>query len=97
MLRFMGSQGVGHDLATELTELLWPVGSSEGKQKMNCLLATGFSPWGRYKQNQPQLRLLTVPWTARRSDQEILKKINADYLLEELMLKLQPQFFDHLM
>ena len=40
-------------------------------------------------------RLLRVPWTARRSNQSILKKINPEYSLEGLMLKLQ--FFDHLM
>ena len=40
-------------------------------------------------------RLLRVPWTARRSNQSILKKINPDYLLEGLMLKLQ--HFGHLM
>ena len=41
-------------------------------------------------------RLLTVPWTARRSNQSILKEINPEYSLEELMLKLKLQYFDHL-
>ena len=40
-------------------------------------------------------RILRVPWTARKSNQSILKEISADYLLEELMLKLQ--CFGHLM
>ena len=40
-------------------------------------------------------RLLRVPWTARRSNQSILKEINPEYSLEELMLKLQ--YFSHLM
>ena len=40
-------------------------------------------------------RLLRVPWTARRSNQPILKEINPEYSLEELMLKLQ--YFGHLM
>ena len=40
-------------------------------------------------------RLLRVPWTARRSNKSILKEINAEYSLEELMLKLQ--YFGHLM
>ena len=40
-------------------------------------------------------RLLRVPWTARRSNQSILKEINPEYSLEELMLKLQ--YFGHLM
>ena len=40
--------------------------------------------------------LLRVPWTARRSNQSILKEINPDYSLEELMLKLKLQYFGHL-
>ena len=39
-------------------------------------------------------RLLRVPWTARRSNQSILKEINPEYLLKGLMLKFQ--YFDHL-
>ena len=42
-------------------------------------------------------RLLRVPWTARRSIQSILKEINPEYSLEELMLKLKLQYFGHLM
>ena len=42
-------------------------------------------------------RLLRVPWTARRSDQSILKEISPDYSLEWLMLKLELQYFSHLM
>ena len=42
-------------------------------------------------------RLLRVPWTARRSNQSILKEINPEYSLEGLMLKLKPQYFGHLM
>ena len=41
-------------------------------------------------------RLLRVPWTARRSNQYILKEINPEYSLEGLMLKLKLQYFDHL-
>ena len=41
-------------------------------------------------------RLLRVPWTARRSNQSILKEINPDYSLEGLMLKLKLQYFGHL-
>ena len=37
------------------------------------------------------------PWTARRSNQSILKEINSDYSLERLMLKLKLQYFGHLM
>ena len=42
-------------------------------------------------------RLFRVPWTARRSNQSILKKINPEYSLKGLMLKLELQYFGHLM
>ena len=42
-------------------------------------------------------RLLRVPWTARRSNQSILKEINPEYSLEGLMLKLKLQYFGYLM
>ena len=40
---------------------------------------------------------MRVPWTARRSNQSILKEINTEYSLEGLMLKLKLQYFGHLM
>ena len=42
-------------------------------------------------------RLLTVPWTARRSNQSILKEISPGISLEQMMLKLKLQYFGHLM
>ena len=42
-------------------------------------------------------RLLRVPWTARRSNQSMLKEISPEYSLERLMLKLKLQYFGHLM
>ena len=42
-------------------------------------------------------RLLRVPWTARRSNQSILKELSPEYSLLGLMLKLRLQYFDHLM
>ena len=42
-------------------------------------------------------KLLRVPWTARRSNQSILKEISPDYSMEGLMLKLKLQYFGHLM
>ena len=42
-------------------------------------------------------RLLTIPWTARRLNQSILKEISPEYWLEGLMLKLKLQYFGHLM
>ena len=44
-----------------------------------------------------QRRLLRVPWTARRSNQSILKEINPEYSLEGPMLKLKLQYFGHVM
>ena len=41
-------------------------------------------------------RLLRVPWTARRSNQSILKEISPEYSLEGLLLKLKVQYFGHL-
>ena len=42
-------------------------------------------------------RFLRVPWTARRSNQSIIKEISSEYSLEGLMLKLKLQYFGHLM
>ena len=42
-------------------------------------------------------KLLGIPWTARRSNQSVLKEISPEYSLEGLMLKLKPQHFGHLM
>ena len=49
-----------------------------------------FEPWCWRK-------LLKIPWTSRRSNQSILREINPEYSLEELMLKLKLQYFGHLM
>ena len=49
-----------------------------------------FEPWGWG-------RLLRVPWTARRSNQSILKEISPECSLEGLMLRLKLQYFSHLM
>ena len=42
-------------------------------------------------------RLLSVPWTARRSNQSVLKEISPEYSLEGLLLKLKLHYFGHLM
>ena len=42
-------------------------------------------------------RFLSAPWTARRSNQSVLKEINPEYSLERLMLELKLQYFGHLM
>ena len=58
--------------------------------KAECLINDAFELWC-------WRRLLRVPWTARRSNQSILKEISPDSSLEGLMLKLKLQYFDHLM
>ena len=57
--------------------------------KTECQIIDAFGLWC-------WRRLLRVPWTARRSNQSILKEINPEYSLEGLMLKLKPQYFGHL-
>ena len=59
-------------------------------KKADCQRIDAFEPWC-------WRRLLRVPWTARRSNQSILKEISPEYLLEGLMLKLKLQYFCHLM
>ena len=59
-------------------------------KKAECLRADAFELWC-------WRRLSRVPWTARRSNQSILKEINPEYSLEGLMLKLKLQYFGHLM
>ena len=59
-------------------------------KKMECQRIDAFKLWCSRK-------LLRVPWTARRSNQSILKGISPEYSLEELMLKLKLQYFGHLM
>ena len=60
------------------------------KKKAECQRIDAFKPWC-------WRRLLRVSWTARRSDQSILKEINPEYSLEGLMLKLKLQHIGHLM
>ena len=59
-------------------------------KKAECQRTNGFKLWC-------WRRLLRAPWTARRSNQSVLKEINPEYSLEGLMLKLKLQYFDHLM
>ena len=74
-----------------------PNPGNEPKSLMSPALAGGFftisTTWGRFCWR----RLLTVPWTARRSNQSILKEISPGCSLEGLMLKLKLQYFGHLM
>ena len=59
-------------------------------KKAECQIIDAFELWC-------WRRLLRVPWTARRSNQSILKEINPEYSLEGLMLKVKLQYFGHLM
>ena len=61
----------------------WTIKNTEGRR------TDAFKMWWK--------RLLRVPWTARRSNQSILKEISPGCSLEGLMLKLKPQYFVHLM
>ena len=62
---------------------MWELDSRKGRMPKNWCFQTGEDS--------------RVPWTARRSNQSILKKINPEYSLEGLMLKLKLQYFGHLM
>ena len=62
---------------------------SWAKKKVECQRIDAFELWC-------WRRLLRVPWTARRSNQSILKEINPEYSLEEQMLKLKLQYFGYL-
>ena len=59
-------------------------------KKAECIRIDAFELWC-------WRRLLRVPWTARRSNQSILKEISPEYSLEGLMLKLKLQSFGHMM
>ena len=59
-------------------------------QKAECWKANAFEQWC-------WRRILRVPWTAGRSNQSVLKKINPEYSLDGDMLKLKLQYFGHLM
>ena len=59
-------------------------------KKVECQRIDAFELWS-------WRRLLIIPWTARRSNQSILKEINPEYSLAGLMLKLKIQYFGHLM
>ena len=70
-----------------LSDHIWELDSKEGRMPKNWCLWTVWC-WRR---------LLRVAWTARRSNQSILREINPEYSREGLMLKLKLQYFGHLM
>ena len=92
----MGSHRVRHDwsnLAAAVKAMVFPVViygcESWTVKKAECQRIDAFELWC-------WRRVLRVPWTARRSNQSILKEISPDYSLEGLMLKLKLQYFGHL-
>ena len=69
-------------------EKIWPTAS---------FVRTGLGIWGRAESTGLFMFEKRAPWTARRSNQSILKEISPEYSLEGLMLKLKLQYFGHLM
>ena len=89
----MGSQRVGHNWELNWTDGFPAVTNGcEGWiiKDAECWRIDVFELWC-------WRRLLRVPWTARRSNQSILKEINSEYSLEEMMPTLKLQYFGHLM
>ena len=86
----MGSQRVEYDWVTSLAFFLIYRFESWTRKKADCQRIDSFELWC-------WRRLLRVPWTARRSNQSILKDIISEYSLEGLILKLKLQSFGHLL
>ena len=82
--------------------LYLPKGSSQPRDwtQVSCIAGGFFANWAT-RIGAFELccwrKLLKVPWTARRSNQSILKEISPEYSLEGLMLKLKLQYFGHLL
>ena len=95
----------GRKVVTDLDSILK---SRDSLPTMFCRVKVmyGCESWTIKKAEHPRIdafelwccrRLLRVPWTARRSNQSILKEISPEYSLEGLILKLELQYFGHLM
>ena len=87
-------------------DITWPTKVLLVKAMVFCIVMYAYESWTIRKAQRRRIdsfklwcwrRLLRVPWTARRSNQSILKEISPDYLLEGLRLKLKLQSFGHLM
>ena len=66
-------------------------------KKSECWRINAFKLWSWRRPLRVPWIVYPVPWTARRSNQSILKDINPEYSLEELRLKLKLRYYDHLM
>ena len=87
-------------------DITWPTKVHLVKAMVFPVVMYGWENWTVMKAERRKIdafglwcwrRLLRVPWTARRSNQSILKQISPGWLLEGLMLKLKLQYFGHLM
>ena len=87
-------------------DITWPTKVYLVKAVLFPVVMYGYEIWTIKKTERQRIdaselwcwrRLLRVPWTARRSNQSILKEISPEYSLEGLMLKLKLQYFGHLM
>ena len=87
-------------------DITWPTKIHLVKAMIFTVIMYGCESWTIKKAEHQRIdafelwcwrRLLRVPWTARRSNQSILKEISPEYSLEGLMLKLKLQYFGHLM
>ena len=87
-------------------DIILPTNARLGKAVVFPVVMYGCESWTVKKAEHQRIdafelwcwrRLLRVPWTARRSNQSILKEISPEYSLEGLMLKLKLQYFGHLM
>ena len=94
------------DIILKSRDITLPAKACSGKAMVFPVVIYGCESWTIKKAEHRRIdafelwcwrRLLRVPWTARRSNQSILKEISLKYSLEELMLKLQLQYFGHLM
>ena len=94
------------DSVLKSRDIILPTKVHIGKAMVFPLVTYGCESWTTKKAEHQRIdafelwcynTLLRVPWTARRSNQSILKEINPEYSLEGLMLKLKLQYFGHLM
>ena len=104
---FLGSKAITYlDSILKSRDITLPTKVHLVKAMFFPVVMYGFGSWTTKKAESQRIcafelwcwrRLLRVPWTARRSNQSILKEINPEYSLEVLMLKLKLQYFGYLM
>ena len=106
-LLFLGRKAVAHlDSTLKSRDITLPTKVHLVKAMVFAVVMYGCESWTIKKAEHQRIdgfelwfwrRLLRVPWTARRSNQSILKEISPEYSLERLMLKLKLQYFGPLM